>query len=101
MWLFDEADARYQVDDGTVSSLSKYMIHAEDCNEEDDPAVALVVFEIDVSLVTAALDIEDGAWVLVDAITGLKVDATARLEAAAVALLSTLVISCVFIFIED
>ena len=99
MWLFDEAaGAIYQVGDGTASSSSsKSMIGAEDCNEEDDlallpavalellPAVALDILEIEVSLVTAALDTEDGTWVVVD------VDA--------IAWLSALVISLALIFI--
>ena len=105
MWLFDEAaGAIYQVGDGTASSSSsKSMIGAEDCNEEDDlallPAVALDILEIEVSLVTAALDTEDGTWVVVD------VDAIAGLKVAVVAWLSALVISFVFIlfivFIDD
>jgi hypothetical protein len=70
------------------------MIGAEDCNEEDVlalPVVALDILEIEVSLVAVALDTEDGTWVVVDAIAGLKV--------AAVALLSALIISFVFVFI--
>ena len=96
MWLFDEADARYRVEVGTVSSSSKFMIPVEDCNEEDVlvlPAVALDIHEIEVSLVAVALDTEDGTWVDVDAIAGLKV--------AAVALRSALIISFVFVFIDD
>ena len=98
MWLFDEADARYRVDDGTVSSSSKFMIRAEDCNEEDVlvlPAVALDIHEIEVSLVAVALDTEDGTWVVVD------VDAIAGLKVAVVAWLSALVISFVFIFAKS
>ena len=113
MWLFDEAaGAIYQVGDGTAfgdgtasSSSSKSMIGAEDCNEEDElallpvvalellPAVALDILEIEVSLVTAALDTEDGTWVVVD------VDAIAGLKVAVVAWLSALVISLALIFI--
>ena len=101
MWLFDEAvGAIYQVGDGTASSSSsKSMIGAEDCNEEDDPAllpaVVLDILEIEVSLVTAALDTEDGTWVVVD------VDAIAGLKVAVVAWLSALVISFVFIFAKS
>ena len=95
MWLFDEADdARYQVDEGTASSSSKFMIGAED--EEDVlalNAVALDTLEIEVSLVAVALDTADGTWVVDDSIVGLKV--------AAVALLSALIISFVFVFIDD
>ncbi len=99
MWLFDEAaGAIYQVGDGTASSSSsKSMIGAEDCNEEDDlallPAVALDILEIEVSLVTAALNTEDGTWVVID------VDAIAGLKVAVVAWLSALVISFALIFI--
>ena len=98
MWLFDEAHAIYQVGDGTaLSSSSNLMIGAEDCSEEDVlallPAVALDILEIEVSLVTAVLDTEDGTWVVVD------VDAIAGLKVAVVAWLLALVISFVFIFI--
>jgi hypothetical protein len=88
MWLFDEADARYQVDDGTVSSSSKFMIGAEDCNEKDAlvlPVVAHDILEIKVSLVAVALNTED---------------AITRLKVATVALLSAFIISFVFIFID-
>jgi hypothetical protein len=104
VWLFDEATgAIYQVGDGTaLSSSSKLMIGAEDCNKEDDlallPVVALYILEIEVevALVTAALDTEDGTWVVID------VDAIAGLKVAVVAWLSALVISFVFIvFIDD
>jgi hypothetical protein len=99
VWLFDEATgAIYQVGDGTaLSSSSKLMIGAEDCNKEDDlallSAVALDILEIKVSLVTAALDTEDGTWVVVD------VDAIAGLKVFVVAWLLALIISFVFIFI--
>ncbi len=56
-------------------------------------AVALDTLEIEVSLVAVALDTADGTWVVDDSIVGLKV--------AAVALLSALVISFVFVFIDD
>jgi hypothetical protein len=74
VWLFHEATgAIYQVGDGTaLSSSSKLMIGAEDCNKED------------------------GTWVVID------VDAIAGLKVAVVAWLSALVISFVFIvFIDD
>ena len=55
--------------------------------------VALDILEIEVSLVTAALDTEDGTCVVVD------VDAIAGLKVAVVAWLLALIISFVFIFI--
>ncbi len=95
MWLFDEADARNQVDD-KVPSSSLFSLEAEDCNEEDCPAVTLVAIdtlEIELSLLAVALNIEVGTWVLVDAIS--------VLEVAVVALLSALMISFEFISIND
>ena len=95
MWLFDEAGVRNQVDDGVVSSSSLFMLEAKDCNE-DAPAVTLValdILEMELSLLPIAVDMEDGTWVVVDAFAMLKV--------AMVALLSALMISFVFIFIDD
>jgi hypothetical protein len=95
VWLFDEADARNQVDD-KVPSSSLFSLEAEDCNEEDCPAVTLVAIdtlEIELSLLAVALNIEVGTWVLVDAIS--------VLEVAVVALLSALMISFEFISIND
>jgi hypothetical protein len=95
VWLFDEADARNQIDD-KVPSSSLFSLEAEDCNEEDCPAVTLVAIdtlEIELSLLAVALNIEVGTWVLVDAIS--------VLEVAVVALLSALMISFEFISIND
>lgn len=70
MWLFDkEADARYQVDDGTVSSSSSiFMIPAENCNEEGVLVVPVVALDI-----LVALNTDDGAWVVVSVIIRLTV----------------------------
>jgi hypothetical protein len=94
VWLFDEADARNQIDD-KVPSSSLFLLEAEDCNEEDCPAVTLVAIdtlEIELSLLSVAPNTEVG-WVLVDAIS--------VLEVAVVALLSALMISFEFISIND
>ena len=97
MWLFDEeADATYQGDEATVSSSSssKFTIPVVDCDKEDvlePPAVELDIVAIEVSLLVVVLDSEDGAWLVVE-------DAIAKLRVAAVALLSALVTSFVFVF---
>jgi hypothetical protein len=76
-WFFDEAEAKYQVDDWTVSSISKFMIWAE----EDDvalPTVALDMLETEASI--AALNREDGTWrVVLDVNPGLEVVAAVAL----------------------
>jgi hypothetical protein len=71
LWLFDEADARYQVDDVTVSPSPTFMIGAEDCSEEDVPALSVVpdILETELSPVAVAFDTEDGTWMVVVAIT--------------------------------
>jgi len=46
VWLFDEAGAKHQVDDGTVSSVSKFMIGTEEVAVLEVVVDAIAVLEV-------------------------------------------------------
>jgi len=74
---------------------SKFLTPAEDCDEEEallPSAVAFDILEIEFLLVVLALETEDGAWVVVDAIARLMVAVVALLSAALVTLLVFLIL---------